>query len=258
MNLKAITSTLVVTIVTAIVSILTIVVTARVIGPLPISLTQTIAEKQGTFDVQGESEMSVIPDTAEITLGIVARNASVAGAQQQANTTITAIQTALTELGIEKKDIKTENYNVNPEYDFQSGSQRILGYSVNTNLRINVQDFEKLNQIIDRATAAGANQVGGIQFILSPEKEQEVKKQARQEAIDQAKKSAAELSSLAGMKLGKIVNVIETPQQQMFPMFGRADLANVNKEAAQGGAPTDIQPGSTKYTYTVTLSYETL
>lgn len=254
---KPMLATLAMTAATVFIGIATLILTTKLVGPIPLTLSQTVAEKQSTFDVQGESEISVIPDNAEITLGIDIRSASIASAQDQANQTINSIREGLAALGIEKKDIKTENYSVYPDYDYQNPSRRILGYTVNTSIRVSVKDFEKLNMIIDNATAAGANQVGGIQFTLSPEKEKEVKKQARQEAITMAKENAQELSTLAGMKLGKIVNVAETPQQEFFPYMARGgSLAEVNQ--GMEADATKIEPGSTQYTYRVTLSYETL
>lgn len=257
MTTKTVIETLAVTIVAAISSIVTIMATARVLGPLPISLSQTIAQKQSTFDVTGESEITTVPDNAEVTLGIEIRQNTIASAQDQANKTINAVRDELAKIGIAKEHIRTENYSIYPEYDFTNPSRRIIGYNVNTSLRVSVKEFENMNTVIDSATRAGANQVGGIQFTLSDEKEKEIKKQAREEAIQKAKQNAQELAGLAGMKLGKIVNVVETPANQPVPMYLKNAVA---EDAAMGGSaePTQIEPGSTKYTYSVRLSYETL
>lgn len=233
-----------------------LIATARVVGPFPLSVSQTLTQKQSTFDVQGESEITVVPDNAQITLGIEARNRSISDAQTQANTVMNTIRGELEALGIAKEDIKTENYSVYPEYDYTNSERRVLGYNVNSSLRVSIKDFEKLNEVIDKATTAGANQVGGVQFTISPDKEKELTKQLREEAIDVAKENAQELSSLAGMRLGKIVNIAELPQGRNDSVF----LPMV-ADKAMGGAesePTQLEPGSTAYKYSVTLSYETL
>ena len=254
MDGKSLISTAMVTVVTAVASILTIIATAKVLGPLPISLSQTIAQKQSTFDVKGESEIATIPDNAQVSVGIENRNTSITSAQEKVNSTINAIRTELETLGIDKQDIKTEQYNVYPEYNYESGQRELIGYNVSTSVRITIKDFEKLNSVIDQATAAGANQVGGVQFVLSTQKENELKKQAREEAISKAKDNAKELSSLAGMKLGKIVNVTESPKIDNEPRI----METAMLDAKSSGTPTQIEPGTTKYTYSVTLSYETL
>lgn len=238
-------------------STLAVVGITRAFAP-QLSINQVTTNKQMTFDVAGESKITTIPDQAEVRMGIQVNESTVKAAQDRANQVINTINAQLGELGIEKSDIKTEQYSLYPNYDYEAGNQRITGYTVNAELLVTMTDFAQLNQAIDMATTAGANQIGGITFTLSDDKEAEVEKQAREEAINNAKKNAQELSSLAGMRLGKIVNVIETPSPKQ-PFYPMADMA-FSREAlgAGGGAPTNVEPGSTSYTYTVTLSYETL
>ena len=235
--------------------VLGIVVVSRLAGPIPFSITQTTTAKQSTFDVTGESKITTIPDKAVINLGVSVNEATVKQAQDKANTIINNINAELGTLNIDKKDIKTDNYSLYPNYDYQQG-QRITGYSVNANLSVNLTDFSKLNQAIDAATSVGANQVGGIMFTLSDEKKKDVENDARKQAIENAKEKAQSLSSLAGMRLGKIVNVSESPNFQPRPYA----LMNAAQDMGGGkaGAPTNVEPGSTTFNYTVTLSYETL
>lgn len=243
--------------ITVVVSTMLIVVAVRSLGGLSLSINQISTNKQSTFDVTGESKISTIPDQAEIQLGISVNESTVKSAQDKANKVINDINAQLAGLGIEKKDIRTDNYSLYPNYDYQAGTgQRIIGYSVNANLVVTLKDFSKLNQAIDLATSVGANQIGGINFTLSDDKKADIEREARQEAIDDAKDKAQELSSLAGMRLGKIVNVSEAPnvRNELFAAPMAADMA----KGAGGGAPTNVEPGSTSFSYSVTLSYETL
>jgi uncharacterized protein YggE len=239
-------------------STLAVVGITRAFAP-QLAINQVTTNKMTTFDVTGESKIATIPDQAEVRMGIQVNESSVKAAQDQANQVINTINTQLGELGIEKADIKTEQYSLYPNYDYQEGAgQRITGYAVNAQLLVTMTDFTKLNQAIDMATSAGANQIGGITFSLSDDKQAEVEKQAREEAITNAKTNAGELARLAGMRLGKIVNVMESPMPKQ-PVYPMADMAFSREAAgAGGGAPTNVEPGSTSYTYTVTLSYETL
>lgn len=228
---------------------------SRFIGPIPFSIMQTTTAKQSTFDVTGESKITTIPDKAVVSLGITVNESTVKQAQDKANTIINNINAELGKLDIDKKDIKTDNYSLYPNYDYQQG-QRITGYSINANLSVNLTDFSTLNQAIDAATGAGANQVGGIMFTLSDEKKKDVENDARKQAIENAKEKAQSLSSLAGMRLGKIVNVSESPNFQPRPYA----LMNATQDSMGGktGVPTNVEPGSTTFNYSVTLSYETL
>jgi uncharacterized protein YggE len=239
------------------VAVASIILSAKLLGPLPISVNQTTTQKQSTFDVSGESEVSVIPDEATVSMGIEVNRPRVVDAQNEVNKVMLDVVGQLKGLGIDDNDITTTQYTVYPEYDYTSSTRRTTGYRVSSTVRVKIRDFAKVNEVIDSATAQGVTNVNGVTFNLSEEKEEETKKAAREEAIEEARKNAQELSDLAGMRLGKIVNIYEIPQYDNPPVA--YDM--VRNEAAMGGGPdtkTEIQPGSSSYTYSVTISYETL
>ncbi len=229
----------------------------KITGPLPISVSQTLAEMPTTFDTTGDAEIVAIPDEAQVSLGIETSNKTASEAQSIANKVINDITDAVKKLGVDKKDIKTQNYNLSSEYDYSSSERRLIGYRVSTQIVVKINDFEKLNQVIDAATSLGANQVGGISFNLSEAKQAELKKEARQEAIDKAKKNAKELAKLTGIKLGRVVNVTEFNDDDYYPqpIYAREEMVMNDDEFK---TPTQIEPGSKTYRYNVTLSYETL
>ncbi len=217
-----------------------------------IPITSVVTQKQDLFTVSGEGKVSVVPDTALVDLGITANNSDVKSAQNQANSVIKALTDSLKKLGIAEKDIKTANYSVYPNYDFQSGSNKIAGYQVSASLTVTVRQIDKVNQVIDAATAAGTNSVGGIQLTVDDEQKKKLTQQARDLAVKEAKDKAESLAKAAGITLGKVVNVVEEGNQpRPVPMMA--------KDSAIGSpsSPTQIQPGSTDITSTVTLYYET-
>lgn len=256
---KQLITNLIVTTLTVIVSVGALLLTTQFAGPLPISVNQVTTEKFGTFDVQGEAELVAIPDQAKVNLGFSITETTVEAAQNQANQVTNNIIESVRTLGIDSDDIKTINYNIYPEYDYSERTQRILGYRVTNTVQVTIKDTTLVNQVIDAGTQQGANEVGGVQFTLSPESEKELTREARKQAIEQAKANATELSQLSGMKLGKIVNISESQQNDGFypPMgMGRAEAAQ--DMAFELSEPTQIEPGSSIFKYSVYLSYETL
>ncbi len=226
----------------------------RFIGSIPFSVSQTTTEKKTTFDVEGQGKVTAIPDTAEINLGIQVNKPTVEAAQKEANQKINKITDELKKQGIEEKYIKTINYSVYPEYDYRAG-QKIVGYNVNITLKVKVKDFEKINKVIDVGTSLGANQVGGLNFTIDDEKLEELKMEARKQAIEKAKVKAKEIANASGIKLGRLVNVSENlSSYPPTPLTAR--------EMGIGGAPeekqTQIQPGESEITVSIILSYETL
>lgn len=220
-------------------------------GPLPLSISQTTTMKSSTFDVVGEGVENVVPDEAQATFGITTSAGSVAEAQNNANTVVNKLTADLKALGIDGKDIKTSSYNVSPNYSFNENVTRITGYNVTATVLVKFKDFTKLNQAFDIATQAGANLQGQLAFTLSEETRATAEDKARQTAIKQAKEKAQKIAGEAGISLGKIINVQESPNSYM-PMSRSLDL-----QAAGSAAPTEISPGTSEVRINVILSYET-
>lgn len=223
----------------------------KLVGPIEFRVNQISTQKAATFDMSGEGSVAAVPDQAQVNLGITVTQPTVTPAQKQANEIINSITKTLKDNGVGESQIKTTNYSINPNYDYQSG-QQITGYTVSANLEVKFTDFDKLNQTIDQAVVLGANQIGAVSFSLSNPAKAQAEDQARQQAVAQAKVKAKSLAQAAGIRLGRIVNVYEsTPYPPELPIY--ADL-----EAKSAEIPTQIQPGSTEVRLTVTLSYETL
>lgn len=213
-------------------------------GPsLPIYVNQVATSQPAPFTVTAEGKVTAVPDVAQITLGFTTSGSSVSQVQNLANQTINNVSAAVKKLGIGESDIKTTNYNLRQDYE------RKGNYVIDVNLTVKVKDFAKLNQVIDAATANGANQVGGLNFTFDdPEKFQS---QARKIAIANAKKKAAEIAGESGITLGRLINVSENSGSYPRPM---AIMSAAEKDSI---TPTQVEPGSSEITSSVTLSYET-
>lgn len=220
-------------------------------GTIPFAVNSVTTQKTDTFSVSGEGKALVKPDIALVTAGVSATGQTVSQAQQQIITASGKIVSAVKDLGIDSKDIKTINYSINPTYDFRSGTQKIIGYSAATTLQVKVRTLDKTSSVIDAATAAGANQVGGVTFdVDDPAKGQN---EARKMAVLEAKKKAQQAAETAGFTLGRIINY-----QEEFGGTPRPPVAlmNADRGSAKNNTESTIEPGSSEITSTVTLSYE--
>lgn len=222
----------------------------KLFGPIPFSVNSVTTQKSTTFDVSGEGKVYAVPDIASVTVGIQASGATVKVIQDQINSTINKVSEAVKQLGVDPKDIQTTNYNINPNYDYSAGGQRITGYIASTNLSIKVKQIDKINDVIDAATKNGANQVRGIS--LDIDDKTKLENEAREKAVADAKEKAENAAKVAGFKLGRIINYSEN-----FGGFPRPiPMGAVSMEVKVQGTPTQIEPGSSEITGTVTLSYE--
>lgn len=218
-------------------------------GPIPFTVNNTNTNVADSFSVTGTGRASIAPNEAVVRAGVQARGATAEAAQDQMNSVINKVSQAVQNLGIPKADIQTENYNINPEYDYANGTQRITGYSGNTNLNITVSDIKKVDSVIDTATTNGANVISGADFRNSDDTK--AMDEARDKAVADAKSKAKMAAKAAGFKLGKLISYQENTGGDGKVIPFAADRA--------GGSvtnPTQIEPGTNEVVVNVTLSYQ--
>lgn len=224
----------------------------RMAGSIPVSVTSTA--KQSTFDVQGEGKVTVKPDEAVVSVGVHKEAASVKTATEQVDQVMTKLSEALKSQGIKEDDIKTTGYNVYQNYSNDGSVNKT--YSVNSSVEIKIRDIEKVGAVVDLIGEQKLEQAGGLMFTLSDSLREKTTKQAREMAIAKAKSKAEELASIAGMRLGRIVNVQEGYIGGIpVPMYGKTEMA---RDMSVSSTPAQIETGTNDVTVSVTLSYETL
>lgn len=219
-------------------------------------LTVQTSTISGELAVVGEGKVDAVPDTAIADVGItVANESTVEQVQDQITTTNYAIINSLAKLGVPKKNITTSNYSVYPNYTYgtSGGPGQITGYAGNVTISIKMNDTSKLSEVITAATDAGANQIYSTQFIIeNPEKYRE---QARNKAIQNAKDQASQLAKSLGIRLGKIVNVVESNATSPIYSVDRSYAGGAGLGGGGGAAP-DLETGTQTVTSTVTLYFQ--
>lgn len=214
-------------------------------------LTIVSTSKSTELAVVGEGKVEVTPDTAYVDAGITVDNrGTVDEVQKTVNTINNKIVNSLRDLGIEKADIKTSNYSVYPNYKYDDNVNVINGYNGNSTIEVKVRDTQMVSQVIETVTAAGANQIQGVRF--SVDKPEVYREEARGKAIANAKEQAEKLAKNLGIKLGKIVNIVESSGQSDFPVYARSE----DVMTGGGGAGPAIEEGSQTLTSVVTLYFE--
>ena len=221
----------------------------KLAGPIPFSLQSVVTNKTDAFSVSGEGKVTLIPDIAVVSVGVTAQGASVSTVQNELNSKMNTVSASIKKLGVDAKDIKTSFYNISPMYDYSGSTQRITGYQANANLTIKVRKIDNANNVIDAATQAGANQVGGIAFDVDDKTKAE--NEARELAIKDAKSKAEAAARAAGFSLGRVINYSEGGGNYPGPLYDKAVMMQT-----EGGAPTQVEPGTSEISVTVNLSYE--
>jgi uncharacterized protein YggE len=197
--------------------------------------------------VVGRGEVKGRPDTATVQIGVETEAANAQEALAQNTAQAQALQQKLEELGIAKEDIQTSNFNIYPTYG-QDGRQ-ITGYHVSNSVSVKIRNLDQAGTLLDQVVQAGANSVSGISFsVADPD---ELLKQARTQAIADAKVRAQELASAGGASVGDVLVISENVGAQPpipLPMLARAEMA-------QDAAAVPVQPGEQTFSVDVQVTF---
>lgn len=119
--------------------------------------------------VNGTGIVSVLPDTAIITIGIKTTNKEVNLAQSENSQKFNELVQILKQFNIEENNIKTITYNIMPEYDFVNKEYSFNGYTVNNIIQLKTKDLQNLGLLVTQLVQANANVLNEINFTVEDE-----------------------------------------------------------------------------------------
>jgi len=211
------------------------------------------SQQEGIW-VSGEGKVTVTPDIANLSLGVEAQAVTVAEAQSQAAEAMDRVINALTDNGVEEKDIQTQYFNIEQvtNWDKDTGEEIIVGYRVTNMVTAKIREIDKAGSIIDAVAAAGGDYTRINNLSFSVDDPSPYYEEARQKAVADARAKGEQLAELAGVRLGKPTYISEWIS---YPVYSR--------EIYYGGAvpvpaPTPISPGELELTISVQVAYAIL
>ena len=168
------------------------------------------------ISVTGEATVQVAPDQAQIDGGVANDAKTAREASDANNAAMGKVLLALKGAGIDEKDFQTSRLSLQPQYaPNRSGPSPIVGYRAANRVTIRVRDVSKVANIIDVLVGAGANDIGGINFMVS--QASKLLDEAREQAISDARRKAQIYARAAGVTLGEPLAISE--QSSPSPIF---------------------------------------
>lgn len=226
------------------------------------SIKQPIFDR--TFGVTAEGKAVAVPDVAEFNFSVITQGGKDIGKLQKENTDkANKIIEFLKSSGMNDKDIKTQNYSVDPRYQYFScpaplngnalpcPPPEITGYTINQTVSVKIRDFTKTGDTLSGVVKNGANSVSQLYFKIDDLTV--LQNKARDEAIQKAKEKAKSIADAGGFKMGKLL-AIDEGVNFPSPIYGMGGAAEFGS-TPQLKSP-EIQPGSQEVTVSVTLRYE--
>jgi uncharacterized protein len=214
--------------------------------------------------VSGDGEVFAVPDIATFTFSVREQAQTVAAAQEPATKKMNDLLAYLKNAGIEEKDIRTVGYNVYPRYDYKevictqyscppSGDPEIIGYEVSQSVEVKVRDTRKAGDVLSGVGEWGASDVSGLNFTV--DEEDELYREARQKAIEDAQTKAKQLAEDLDVTLVRVVSFSESGGGAYPPIFYGYDKYGQGMMEADMSTP-GIPPGENKLTAQVSITYE--
>ncbi len=196
---------------------------AALAGGAPIAAqAQTPPQSPAVISVTGEARISVPPDLAQIDADVTSEAKTAREASDANNAAMGKVLLALKGDGIDEKDYQTSRLSLQPQYSQAKAGQptAIVGYRASNRVTVRLHDLTKTAGVIDSLVSAGANEIGGVNFVVSqPSK---LLDEAREQAISDARRKAEIYAKATGVTLGTPISISEEGAAQ--PLF-RARVA---------------------------------
>jgi len=212
-------------------------------------VTSPLPQQNTGIWVTGQGEVMVIPDIAELYLGIEAQADTVSEAQAQASEAMDKVMEALKDNGVAEKDIQTQQFSIYPvtTWIMESGEEEIVGYRVTNIVLAKIREVDK-GIIIDAVAKAGGDLTRIQSISFSVDDPTPYYEEAQGKAMEDAKNKATQLATSAGIQLGKPTYISEGAAY--VPKY----FAEVGGNEASSSTP--ISPGELKITVNVQVVYE--
>lgn len=207
------------------------------------ALAQTVPPP--AISVTGEASVSVPPDLALVDGGVTSEAKTAREASDANNTAMGKVLLALKTAGIEQKDVQTSRLSLQPQYaPNRPGPSPVVGYRASNRVTIRVRDVTKVANVIDTLVGAGANEIGGINFMVS--QASKLLDEARDKAVADARRKAEIYAKAAGVALGAPLSISEE---------GNAPPMPYRKMSAGMVAAAPVAQGEETLSVTVSVSW---
>jgi uncharacterized protein YggE len=203
-------------------------------------------EPDRTISVAGTGIVTLVPDVADLHVGVVVQRPKVKDARAAAATAMQGVVKALRAAGVAERDMRTTTLSLQPIYEYPTNAApRITGYELRNGVVATVRDLERLADAVDGALAGGGTTLDGISFRVDDPTGAEA--QARTQAMKAARAKADALAGAAGVSIIGVASISEqsSPTPWPVPYAG----------AARDEAATPILPGTSEISVSVSVVY---
>ena len=218
--------------------------------------TQIITNSQNGIWVNGTSKIMAEPNLVEIIVGIESTNLVVSKSVTNVSNDHSKLLKILNQNSIDKNDIKTTRYAINPQYKYNQGKSDLIGYKVSHYTSFKYREINNIGKLIDQISI-GPNSIGNnlrinsIQFsIENPSKYED---DLRKNAILNAKYKAEKLADYSNVILGSPFYISENSPTNFTQTLPESDM--MIAKMANSIPSTEINSGQLTITFNVNIGF---
>lgn len=199
--------------------------------------------------VVGSGSVQGVPDTLTADVAIESAAPDVTAAMNQTNARQQAVINALVGAGVDRKDIRTTNVTLQPQYNNPQpdATAAISGYRATNAIQVKIHPSDAASRILALIVSTGgdATRIRSVTYSIADDSQ--LVKDARARAFNDAKDRADQYAQLAGLRLGKVLSISEATGNPPTPVAPQT-------RAVPTAIP--LEPGQQEVRFSVTAIWE--
>lgn len=180
-----------------------------------------------SLKVQGVSKLSVKPTRTVISYQVRSIDMNYAKSVEKLIQRIDLLSSSLVELGFNKDDLVTTNFNVDRNVVFGRGTRKDSGFVALQTLKIDFnQDESRLLEVLNKSVASEADPEITISFEIDSKKQISIQNELIKMAVQDAQKKAELISTTAGYRIIgiKLINYHVVPNRHLDEVFSMVEV----------------------------------
>lgn len=216
----------------------------------PAAATPQNAQTATTIDVSATGSASADPDTAVVSVAVVATADSADAARAAVAANASTLRDALADAGVASDDVETTTYRVTERTTrTPDGTTTSDGFEAVHGFAVTVDDPDRAGDVLDAAVAGGANRVNGVRFTLSEETRANLRTQAIESAMSDARARASAAATAENL------TVTGLRSASVGGGYGVPVAYTSTGDSAGGSARTAVDSGPVSVTVSVQATY---
>lgn len=197
--------------------------------------------------VSGNSSIEVTPDTLHLSLSMIETGKDVDVVARQVETRAAGLIRELKALGIQPRDINSSQLRIQPHFNWRNQQQVYVGTEVSRTVDITLRELGRYDRLIRLLLDSKVGRINHSR--LESSRASQLRKQAMQQAVEDARVKAELLVSKLPEKLGAVYSISYHSAQPGLP---RQQSYQAREMAS---ADTAFEPGEIEFNESVTVIF---